>query len=669
MAGPEAARLKWRANEPGKSALLATGLAQPAGPKHETGTFGAGGWEGGGRYKFPRPTEEECVQMRAEFHRLILNRYKHLVRAWLDMDTNRDGRLSFYEFCRACQKLGVGTSARRLWEALDVDKSNFVSLNEVDRDLAALLASLAIKIWSAVGSLDEAWSKCFNRRGAIRITAEEFLNGCNLIGFEGDSFAAFNALASDMATTGICRQEFDFLQLWFAPGKAQKVSVLHPHAELAQTARLDTPPVLSSPKKRDKGDIAKEKFRSLLLNTYGNFVRAWREGLDRDHNGVLDYKEFFTACKDVGYGGLPRELWEALDIDQSGAVSLWEIDAPTARHLAELSLAAEKGFGSWEQAWHALFDTKGDDRVKLTAFVSGCAELGYSGDAEELFFLLDIDRAKYLTLETTQWISSTEEPNEVFLAEDIGSVQVTGRFKQLTRSQMRRLDNTKREFRLQKHRFAARARGEIPGSHPLAGTHLALPGSLRNSMSQSARLDSAQSTNTMRSETSMAFPSVARSNSMPNLFSKSFVSVSQENLSASIGSKRELLASAGSAQPRGGLFSRGSSSAADLFGTRPHSPPKLPPALPEVSDWVLISEGSMSKPVASRRPSLARPVSPQSPGKGGWIGRPLKLVDQRWGGNRDIGEQLSKLTRKAVSKHNLERWKAAALEAAIQGGF
>ena len=36
---------------------------------------------------------------------------------------------------------------------------------------------------------------------------------------------------------------------------------------------------------------------------WGNMVRAWREGLDRDHNDRMDYNEFSVAVKDVGYAG------------------------------------------------------------------------------------------------------------------------------------------------------------------------------------------------------------------------------------------------------------------------------------------------------------------------------------------------------------------------------
>ena len=45
-------------------------------------------------------------------------------------------------------------------------------------------------------------------------------------------------------------------------------------------------------------------------------MRAWREGLDRDHDDRMDYGEFTLAVRDVGYAGNPRELWEELDVNK-----------------------------------------------------------------------------------------------------------------------------------------------------------------------------------------------------------------------------------------------------------------------------------------------------------------------------------------------------------------
>ena len=54
-------------------------------------------------------------------------------------------------------------------------------------------------------------------------------------------------------------------------------------------------------------------------------VRAWRHGLDRDHNDKMDFAEFSSAVRDVGYAGSARELWAELDLNGNGFVSLWAL--------------------------------------------------------------------------------------------------------------------------------------------------------------------------------------------------------------------------------------------------------------------------------------------------------------------------------------------------------
>ena len=46
----------------------------------------------------------------------------------------------------------------------------------------------------------------------------------------------------------------------------------------------------------------RKQFKTLLLKSYQNYVRAWRMGLDRDHNGHLDYNEL------LGIVGPPEKI-------------------------------------------------------------------------------------------------------------------------------------------------------------------------------------------------------------------------------------------------------------------------------------------------------------------------------------------------------------------------
>jgi len=436
------------------------------------GGWGAGGWQKGAYGKVVW-NAKEAAQVREEFRTFLLKKYHSLVGAWRDMDRDGNGRLSFAELCRACHHLGYAGRQRKLWETLDADRSGYVSFDELDEKLAEILGSIAVCVWVACGNVEDAWKKHFSIRGLQRLPLEEFARGCREIGYTGDVAAAFEALCADKASTGLSATEFAFLKLWFAPEAHKKRSPLHEAAEIAMSAKSDQEPAAAP--RRGGGGVclavpAKQQFKNLLIKTYGNFVRAWREGLDTDHNGLLDYKEFMRACHDVGYAGNPKELWAELDVDKSGGVSLRELDEPTAEQLHMLLVCTLKRHGSWEQAWHTVLDVSGTDRVGRHTFVEGVRVMGYGGNADRLFELLDTDRAKYLTFATTQWIEGSERVDKNPKWEDIDNAGKTGEFRKLTRSQMRKLDFSSRDHRLRLARFASRSRGEIKPVSPSAAT-------------------------------------------------------------------------------------------------------------------------------------------------------------------------------------------------------
>jgi len=583
------------------------------------GSFGAGGWSPGSKFagKYPRLTPEECVKARKAFRSLLLKRYHSVIRAWRDFDKNGDGRLSLYEFMRGCQKLGVDRGARRLWEALDVDRSGFVTLQEVDAELAGLLGTLAVCVWSACGSVEKAWKSCFNQQGKMRIGPEEFAQGCDAVRFQGDADTAFQALRADKATSGISRQEFAFLELWFVESK-EPVSPLHEavERELATRPAPELPPVQRA---AQKGPSPKQQFKALLMSSYGTIVRAWREGLDTDRNGILDWKEFQRACADVGYPGSRRALWNELDVDRSGGVSLKEIDEPVAHMLEAILSCVRKRYNSWESAWHAVMDKRGDDRVERQTFIQGCGVLGYGGNADRLFELLDLDRANYLSLATTAWIEGAEAADRKPQPEVLGDIQITGQYKGVTRSQMRQLDFKARDHRLRLQRFASRDRGEV-------GTAGPSPSSAWASRSEG-----------------FGFQAGAAGHSS---FSASAPRLEQAGFQA---------ASPSAAKP-GKAGARGQD--------------EEQPALP---DWLLSVESRPSPPSglamagssSLARKGRSRPLSPRSPGVGGWPGSRLRIVDPAWGGSPAVDQDcpelplpVTALSRSAVSEPSLARWRA-----------
>lgn len=558
------------------------------------GSWGAGGWASGAG-KYPQPSLDQCEKIRLDFHKLLIQKYGSIAGAWKSIDVNQDGKLSFFEFLRACQTLGVGKGARQIFGALDIDRSGFISMAEVDAPLAEMMTSLAVTIWSVFGTVEKAWRSCFNRRGALRITEDEFIAATRELGFRGNALHLFAELATERASTGISRKEFGFLHVWIADGQPDRIGSGEPESRWAKPVQEWLPPV-----KEQKKDGGRNNFKKLLLKSYQNYVRAWRQGLDRDHNGHLDFAEFKLAVKDVGFAGNPRELWQELDENGNGVVSLWELDLETARILKEFNDCAKASYGSWEAAWKEIMDVRGDDRVKIADFRNGCVGMGYHGDINAMFDLLDVDRTKFLTWAETAWIAGAEVPRPGIARFNVGFKTIPGSYMKLTRQQQRRADATAKDFRVRTKKFEGRDRGELPDSSPSAGTSLFSPGKLFNDH-------------------------LPKSSSAPNLSS---------------------------------LPTAVNPAASTQTSWRSQ---KVDPD-PNWPDWLLVAEGRMKSPEPKVKADLSFPLAPQCPGKGGWPCRKLNLVDSFWGGSKDIGKLLSPMSHSACLPENLQRWKNQSFE-------
>ncbi|CAJ1362303.1 unnamed protein product [Effrenium voratum] len=73
--------------------------------------------------------------------------------------------------------------------------------------------------------------------------------------------------------------------------------------------------------------------RRLALRNWNkdSLLRAWFDHFDDDRNGFLDEKdEFFAACDEITSHSDPQQLWEHLDSDKTGYVSLREISEDDA---------------------------------------------------------------------------------------------------------------------------------------------------------------------------------------------------------------------------------------------------------------------------------------------------------------------------------------------------
>mmetsp|Transcript_129311 Transcript_129311/g.241844 ORF Transcript_129311/g.241844 Transcript_129311/m.241844 type:complete len:457 (+) Transcript_129311:143-1513(+) len=138
-------------------------------------------------------------------------------------------------------------------------------------------------------------------------------------------------------------------------------------------------------------DSGKSEFFEILARKYGNLTRAWRVALDVDENGLIDAREFASAMKRVGFEGNVRSLWYNLDADQSGYISLAEIDAEAAVALEKFRVQCVTKYGSVTAAWEKCLDVDRSGALTLQELIESSKILGYT-DEDEVESLFDLLR-------------------------------------------------------------------------------------------------------------------------------------------------------------------------------------------------------------------------------------------------------------------------------------
>ncbi|CAE7180467.1 unnamed protein product [Symbiodinium pilosum] len=131
-----------------------------------------------------------------------------------------------------------------------------------------------------------------------------------------------------------------------------------------------------------------QDFLKLLRRKCGSVVRAWRTALDKDGGSELEFCEFVSAVRQMGsgIGQNARSLWFNLDVDQSGTLSLYDLDPTAAHALDKFRYLCTSRYGSINAAFEQLLDVKRSGVVTLQGFIDAVKELGYEpAVAEELF--------------------------------------------------------------------------------------------------------------------------------------------------------------------------------------------------------------------------------------------------------------------------------------------
>eukprot|EP00928_Gymnodinium_smaydae_P042025 TRINITY_DN2836_c1_g2_i2.p1 TRINITY_DN2836_c1_g2~~TRINITY_DN2836_c1_g2_i2.p1 ORF type:complete len:1297 (+),score=271.84 TRINITY_DN2836_c1_g2_i2:114-4004(+) len=353
------------------------------------------------------------------FKSFLLARYGSLVAGWRVLDHDKNGRLSFYEFCNMCRKLGYHGNMRKLWSELDKNQNGFITLCEIDAEVGHYMGKFKVALLKKYGDMLTAWRKCIDTNGSFRIEEREVEAALKRLGLveELDYKKLFRMLLSAPAAKGkglgLTLAEFDpdAWNRWlsgdvdginsganteFLDGVSKEEVpdelLEKPEAGGArrwrqELANRDQKALKETRAKEDKlrlGLHTVEGFKAALVTRCGSLLSAWKEALDLDGNERLTFGEFTLALHRLGFHGSVTGLWKEFGQTETGSLRFKDLDPETDAMLIEFRAKILEKYPNMLIAWVKGFDMKSTGIVNESTFVKACEGIGYA-DAATLF--------------------------------------------------------------------------------------------------------------------------------------------------------------------------------------------------------------------------------------------------------------------------------------------
>lgn len=313
----------------------------------------------------------QCSLALQSFKDFLKQKYSSYIRAWrLALDTDGSMSVQKHELFKACSELGWPGDVRLLWRALDKDDSGVTQLEEFDVNSAIQLASFKDWIETKFGNASNAY-KTFDRFNAKRLKHPEFVGYCKGYGFKKLNKGLFQGLDWE-GKKYITEADMLFLDNWRAP----LYLIREPNAEAAaafkrcllanyknglkgwrQCLDQDNSNRVSflefetaAKKMKFSGDVAgawkfldddlsgfitlaeiDEECNEILVSfkrwcdeEFGG-VRSAFASFDSDGSNEVNFLEFRQVCKEFGYKGNSKRLFDSLDCDGEKLLSLNEV--------------------------------------------------------------------------------------------------------------------------------------------------------------------------------------------------------------------------------------------------------------------------------------------------------------------------------------------------------
>jgi len=371
------------------------------------------------RNSLPAGAQDDEVVWRAacELKDFVVRKEGSSLRAWTKhFDTDNDQRISQNEFIRGMRKMNYQGDPAALFATLDADSSGELALEEIDANAAdkwLQFRAFCVRTFDdptdMVKKLGRPIAPSEPRRGISMakethegepvVSLQQLVDGMRAYGYPyGYEDVIFSALnVNDKAA--INEDELKWLD------QEQKRQKRKDAAK--KKALIDRGHKRDNNWKNSEATLA--DFKQFLKRKYGNYLRAWRSALSPDGSMVLQRSILFKACTALGWQGDVRLLYKAFDKDDSGYISIEELDAHAAELLAHFHEFIGKHFGSASAAFQAL-DKFNQKNLKQREFCAASKSFGFQHSAKAIFQGLDYQGRKALNEEDLLFLDRWKPP-------------------------------------------------------------------------------------------------------------------------------------------------------------------------------------------------------------------------------------------------------------------
>lgn len=153
-------------------------------------------------------------------------------------------------------------------------------------------------------------------------------------------------------------------------------------AALARAQRSESP---KAKERQALGAADIESLKKLLVRKYGSICAAWRHVLDLDGNGKLSFLEWCKGLRAVGFEGNIKGTYKQLDDDNSGIVTLNELEPELSMRIKDFRIKLHAKYGTHIDDMWRLIDENGNNQLDPGEFDEVCVNIGYEGNSMELF--------------------------------------------------------------------------------------------------------------------------------------------------------------------------------------------------------------------------------------------------------------------------------------------